>query len=105
MRNKENKHLGLEIEPDLHAKLKYIAKYDDRSINGEIVYLIKQAVRKFENENGKIDTEQEQSVLAKPAPIFYYRLISFKNLIILQLLPVLFQARCYMKLRGIRPYP
>ena len=50
MRNKENKHLGLEIEPDLHAKLKYIAKYDDRSINGEIVYLIKQAVRKFENE-------------------------------------------------------
>ena len=60
MRNKENKHLGLEIEPDLHAKLKYNAKYDDRSINGEIVYLIKQAVRKFENENGKIDTEQEQ---------------------------------------------
>ena len=60
MRNKENKHLGLEIEPDLHAKLKYIAKYDDRSINGEIVYLIKQVVRKFENENGKIDTEQEQ---------------------------------------------
>ena len=57
MRNKENKHLGLEIEPDLHAKLKYIAKYEDRSINGEIVYLIKQAVRKFESENGKIDTE------------------------------------------------
>ena len=41
MRNKQNKHLGLEIEPDLHSKLKYIAKYEDRSINGEIIYLIK----------------------------------------------------------------
>ncbi len=54
MRNKQNKHLGLEIEPDLHSKLKYIAKYEDRSINGEIIYLIKKAIREFENQNGEI---------------------------------------------------
>ena len=41
MITKTNKHLGLEIEPHLHSKLKYIAKYEDRSINGEIIYLIK----------------------------------------------------------------
>ncbi len=55
MRNKENKHLGLEIDPELHSKLKYIAKYEDRSINGEVIYLIKQAILKFEKENGKIN--------------------------------------------------
>ena len=41
MRNKENKHLGLEIDPQLHAKLKYVAKYEDRSINGQVLCLIK----------------------------------------------------------------
>lgn len=58
MRNKQNKHLGLEIEPDLHSKLKYIAKYEDRSINGEIIYLIKKAIREFESQNGEISNEE-----------------------------------------------
>lgn len=57
MRNKENKHLGLEISPDLHAKLRYIAKYEDRSINGQINFLIRQCVRDFEKRNGPIETE------------------------------------------------
>ena len=34
MRNKNNKHLGLEIDPVLHYKLKYIAQYEGRSANG-----------------------------------------------------------------------
>jgi len=54
MRNKENKHLGIEIEPDLHSKLKFVSKYEGRSINGEVIYLIRQAVRNFEKENGEI---------------------------------------------------
>ena len=37
MRNKENKHLGIEIDPELHEKLKYIAKYVGRSMNGQIL--------------------------------------------------------------------
>ena len=57
MRNKTNKHLGIEIEPELHAKLKYIAKYEDRSINGQVLYLIRQCIRDFENKNGSIETE------------------------------------------------
>lgn len=57
MRNKDNKHLGIEIEPELHAKLKYIAKYEDRSINGQVLYLIRQCIRNFEDENGVIETE------------------------------------------------
>ena len=55
MRNKANKHLGIEIDPELHHKIKYIAEYEGRSINGQVLYLIRQCVKVFESENGKIE--------------------------------------------------
>ena len=54
MRNKNNKHLGIEIEQEIHHKLRYIAKYEDRSINGQILYLIRQCIRDFESREGEI---------------------------------------------------
>lgn len=54
MRNKKNKHLGIEVDPVLHYKLQYIAKYYGRSGNGEILYLIRQAIKTFEAEEGEI---------------------------------------------------
>ena len=55
MRNKKNKHLGIEIDPQLHYKLHYISKYYGRSANGEILFLIRQAIRKFEKAEGEIE--------------------------------------------------
>ncbi len=55
MRNKKNKHLGIEIDPELHYKLHYISKYEGRSANGEILYLIRSAIRDFENREGIIE--------------------------------------------------
>ena len=52
MRNKENKHLGIEIDPELHGKLKYVAKYEGRSMNGQILYLIRPCIREFEENQG-----------------------------------------------------
>ncbi len=54
MRNKKNKHLGLEIDPALHHKLRYIAKYEGRSINGQLLYLVRQCVKDFEEKEGLI---------------------------------------------------
>lgn len=59
MRNKENKHLGIEVEPELHRKLHYIAKYEGRSANGQILHLIRQCIREFEEKHGKIDSEEK----------------------------------------------
>lgn len=59
MRNKKNKHLGIEVEPELHHKLRYIAKYEGRSANGQIVYLIRQCIREFETREGEIPFEPE----------------------------------------------
>ena len=55
MRNKKNKHLGIEIDPVLHYKLHYISKYYGRSANGEILYLIRQAIKDFEKTEGTIE--------------------------------------------------
>lgn len=59
MRNKINKHLGLEIDPELHRKLRYVAKYEGRSINGQLLYLVRQCVKEFEAADGPIPEEDE----------------------------------------------
>ncbi len=60
MRNKENKHLGIEIDPAIHKKIKYIASYEGRSINGQILYLIRKCIVEFEKENGEIAPNDKQ---------------------------------------------
>ena len=59
MRNKNNKHLGIEIDPELHYKLRYIAKYEGRSANGQILYLIRQCIKEFELAEGPIEVNME----------------------------------------------
>lgn len=62
MRNKNNKHLGIEVDPELHYKLHYIAKYEGRSGNGQIIYLIRQYIREFEEKQGEILYEKEGKI-------------------------------------------
>lgn len=59
MRNKNNKHLGIEIDPQLHYKLHYISKYEGRSANGQILYLIRQCIKDFEKSEGEIVLPEE----------------------------------------------
>ena len=58
MRNKNNKHLGIEVPPELHRKLHFIADYEGRSGNGQILYLIRQCIREFEQIHGEIKEEK-----------------------------------------------
>ncbi len=53
----KSKHLGIHVEQDLHAKLKYIARYEGRSMNGQIIYLVKKCIREFEESNGRITAD------------------------------------------------
>ncbi len=55
----KDKHIGLRCTAETLRKLKYLAAYEGRSINGEILYLIHSAIRKFESENGVIDEQDE----------------------------------------------
>lgn len=60
MRNKNNKHLGIEVDPELHYKLHYISKYEGRSANGQILYLIRKCIKEFEQENGLIEVPESK---------------------------------------------
>lgn len=50
----KDKHLGLRIDPETHYKLHYIAKYEGRSGNGQVLYLIRQSIADFESKHGEI---------------------------------------------------
>lgn len=55
---KNEKHLGIRIDKELHYKLHYISKYEGRSANGQILYLIRKCILEFEKENGEIEISE-----------------------------------------------
>lgn len=59
MRNKNNKHISLEINPELHYKIRYVANYNARSINKQMIYLAQQCVKEFEAAEGTIEVRIE----------------------------------------------
>lgn len=53
------KHLGLRISNELHYKITYISKYEGRSTNSQILYLIRKKIYEFENEHGEIKIDNK----------------------------------------------
>lgn len=53
----EIKHISFRIEGELLKKFSYIAKSEDRSLNGMLQRLVRQCVADFERENGAIPEE------------------------------------------------
>ncbi len=56
----EIKNYTLRIEEDLLRKFRYVAKYDDRSVNAQILNYIKRSIAEFEKEHGKIELEDTE---------------------------------------------
>lgn len=58
---KEQKHIGIRLDDAvLHYKLHEIAKYEARSANGHILYLIRKDIERFEAEHGEIAMPTEK---------------------------------------------
>ena len=55
-----DEHLGLRIDGELHYKLHFISQYEGRSANGEVIYLIRQAIENYEAEHGKIELPKDK---------------------------------------------
>ena len=60
MNQKEVKNIGLRVSPEIHRKLRYIAHYEGRTINGQAYYLILSCIRAFEQEHGPIPPEDPE---------------------------------------------
>ncbi|MBQ2700437.1 MAG: hypothetical protein IJF65_04685 [Clostridia bacterium] len=48
-------HFSIRVEKDVLRKFQFVAKYEDRSASGQMLYLINRCIRDFENEHGKIE--------------------------------------------------
>ena len=51
----KDKHLGLRIDSETQKKLKSLAEFEGRSINGQVLYLVRQAIARREHENGPLN--------------------------------------------------
>ena len=58
MKKQEIKNIGLRVNPEDHKKLRYIAQYEGRTINGQAYYLILSCIREFEKEHGPIPEDE-----------------------------------------------
>lgn len=59
MTDKDQKsRFSLRIDPELLDKFGYVADYDGRTKNGQLVYLIRKYVEAFESKHGTIDPSE-----------------------------------------------
>lgn len=54
------KNIGLRVQLETYKKLKYIAQYEGRTINGQALYLILNCIREFEKTNGPIPEDEQK---------------------------------------------
>lgn len=60
---KDERSISFRIDEDMRRKLAYISKYEGRSINGQLLYMVRALVRRFEEKNGPIVFEDSEDNL------------------------------------------
>ncbi len=53
----KNCYLSLRMDKTTHDKIQYVAAYEGRSMSGQIVYLMQNCIREFEQVHGPITEE------------------------------------------------
>ena len=55
---KDTKFLSIRMDDKLHNKFRYVAGAEGRSMNSQVILLIRKCVREYEKVNGEIKCEQ-----------------------------------------------
>lgn len=61
------KSVSIRIEEEMLQKLGFVADYEGRSVNSHILVLIRDNIRRFEEQNGKIEGQIHPAVNVKPS--------------------------------------
>jgi len=61
------KSVSIRIEEEMLDKIAYIADYEGRSVNSQVLILIRENIKAFEQNNGPIDGNIAPAVNVKPA--------------------------------------
>ena len=60
------KSVSIRIEEEMLNKIGYVADYEGRSVNSHVLVLIRENIKKFEEEHGSIDDDINPDVNVKP---------------------------------------
>ena len=60
------KSVSIRIEQEMLDKIGFVADYEGRSVNSHILVLIRENIKKFEEENGKIEGKIKPDVNVQP---------------------------------------
>ena len=61
------KSVSIRIEEEMLKKISYIADYEGRSVNSQVLVLIRENIKAFEEANGPIEGDIVPSTNVKPA--------------------------------------
>ena len=61
------KSVSIRIEEEMLNKIGYVADYEGRSVNSHILVLVRENIKKFEEEHGPIDGDINPAVNVKPS--------------------------------------
>ena len=61
------KSASIRIEEEMLKKLAYVAEYEGRSVNSQVLVLIRKSVKAFEDANGTIGGSVTPDLNVKPA--------------------------------------
>ncbi len=60
------KSVSIRIEEEMLEKLGFVSDYEGRSVNSHILVLIRENIKKFEDEHGKMEGDIKPDVNVKP---------------------------------------
>ena len=60
------KSVSIRIEEEMLNKIGFVADYEGRSVNSHVLVLIRENIKKFEEEHGSIDGDINPDVNVKP---------------------------------------
>ena len=63
------KSVSIRIEEEMLRKIGYVADYEGRSVNSHILVLIRENIKQFEEQNGKIEGDIDPIINVKPTRI------------------------------------
>ena len=60
------KSVSIRIEEEMLEKIGFVADYEGRSVNSHILVLIRESIKKFEEQHGEIQGSIKPDVNVKP---------------------------------------
>lgn len=61
------KSVSIRMEKEMLDKLGYVADYEGRSLNSQVLVLIRNSIQEFETKHGKIQSTIDPDLNVKPA--------------------------------------